>query len=81
MIHTIQTRIVRYKSKNDTTHDSYRQGPESFHIVRSVLWIVRYFLHWLYLIKPLFEGIGKNSISVVLTVVVVMEFTASSVSC
>ncbi|RDX70476.1 Aluminum-activated malate transporter 12, partial [Mucuna pruriens] len=32
----------------------------------------------LYLIKPLFEGIGQNAMSAVLTVVVVMEFTVGA---
>jgi len=32
----------------------------------------------LYLIKPLFEGIGQNAMSAVLTVVVVMEFTVGN---
>lgn len=34
----------------------------------------------LYLIKPLFEGIGQNAMSAVLTVVVVMEFTVGKAS-
>jgi len=34
----------------------------------------------LYLIKPLFEGIGQNAMSAVLTVVVVMEFTVGKLS-
>lgn len=34
----------------------------------------------LYLIKPLFQGIGQNAMSAVLTVVVVMEFTVGKPS-
>lgn len=34
----------------------------------------------LYLIKPLFKGIGQNAMSAVLTVVVVMEFTVGKAS-